>query len=156
MADSHRDISPLCPSARPEMEGAVVFGVVGGTAQAPRLAHLVQPLPVTDELLALAEPASPLAVFRTAAPCAASACRHFAQGQCRLASRIVEELPAAVEGLPACRIRPACRWWQQEGKDACLRCPLVVTETVNPTEQLRHATDPSSYEGLAGLPDPVS
>jgi hypothetical protein len=68
-----------------------------------------------------------------------------AENRCRLAVRIVEELPEAVEGLPACRIRPACRWWLQEGKGACLRCPLIVTERVNPTEQLRHAVDPSAY-----------
>jgi hypothetical protein len=127
------------------MAGAVVFGVVGGTAQEPRVAHLVQPLPVTDELLALAAPASPGAVFRTAAPCAMSACAHFAANRCRLVSRIVEQLPAAVDGLPACRIRPDCRWWQQEGKAACLRCPLIVTETANPSEQLRQATDPTVY-----------
>ena len=147
MSATDRDTQPLCPSARPEMEGAVVFGVVGGTAPAPRLAHLAQPLPVTEELLALAEPASPLAVFRIAAPCAASACLHFAAGACRLASRIVEELPEMVDSLPACRIRPSCRWWLQEGKAACLRCPLIVTETANPTEQLRHATDPLAYDG---------
>ena len=97
------------------------------------------------ELLALAEPASPLAVFRTAAPGAASACVHFAQNRCRLVSRIVEELPEAVDGLPPCRIRSACRWWQQEGKVACLRCPLIVTENVSPSDQLRHAIDPFIY-----------
>jgi hypothetical protein len=143
--EAQEPASPLCPSARPEMAGAVIFGVVGGTAQEPRVAHLVQPLPVTDELLTLAAPASPLQVFRTAAPCAASACAHFAENRCRLVSRIVDELPEAVEGLPACRIRPDCRWWQQEGKAACLRCPLIVTENVNPSAQLRHATDPTIY-----------
>ncbi|MGH2588828.1 MAG: nitrogen fixation protein [Dehalococcoidia bacterium] len=137
----------LCPSASPEADGAIIFGVVGGTAQQPRVAHLVQPLPVTDELLALVAPASPPQVFRTAAPCAMSACAHFAQNRCRLASRIVDELPEAVDGLPACRIRPDCRWWQQEGKAACLRCPLIVTEHVNPSEPLRHATDPTIYAG---------
>jgi hypothetical protein len=136
---------PLCPSARPEMDGAVIFGVVGGTVGEPRVAHLARPLPVTEELLALVEPVLPLQVYRTAAPCAQSACVHFAKNRCRLVSRIVNELPAAVEGLPACRIRPDCRWWQQEGKAACLRCPLIVTESVNPSEQLRHATDPFSY-----------
>jgi hypothetical protein len=40
----------------------------------------------------------------------------------------------AVDGLPPCSIRPGCMWWRQEGKNACLRCPQVVTET-------RHATD---------------
>jgi hypothetical protein len=127
------------------MDGAVIFGVVGGTVEQPRVAHLARPLPVTDELLVLAEPASPLQVYRTAAPCAASACMHFAAGRCRLVSRIVDELPEAVDGLPACRLRPACRWWQQEGKAACLRCPLIVTENVNPSEQLRHAIDPAVY-----------
>lgn len=139
-----QETQPLCPSARPEMEGAIVFGVVGGTAREPRLAHLARPLPVTDELLTLAAPASPLAVFRTAAPCAASACLHFAAGRCRLASRIVEDLPEAVDGLPVCRIRPSCRWWLQEGKAACLRCPLIVTETANPSDQLRRAADPAA------------
>ncbi|MGH2585859.1 MAG: nitrogen fixation protein [Dehalococcoidia bacterium] len=145
MDATNEDHQPLCPSARPEMDGAVIFGVVGGTAQEPRVAHLAQPLPVTDELLALVEPASPLAVFRTAAPCAASACLHFAAGRCRLATRIVEQLPEAVDGLPACRIRPDCRWWQQEGPAACHRCPLVVTEMANPSEALRQATDPTVY-----------
>lgn len=144
------DAQPLCPSARPELEGAIVFGVVGGTAREPRVAHLARPLPVTEELLALAEPASPLAVFRTAAPCAASACLHFAAGRCRLATRIVEELPEAVDGLSACRIRPTCRWWLQEVRDACLRCPLVETEIANPTEQIRHATDPQVRAPSAG------
>ena len=142
---------PLCPSAQPQMPGSVVFGVVGGTVQEPRVAHLVQPLPVTEELLALAGPVSPLEVFRTAAPCAAGACVHFAENRCRLASRIVDELPEAVDGLPACRIRLSCRWWRQEGKAACLRCPMIVTEMVNPSEQIRRAGDPSRYvhEGAA-------
>jgi hypothetical protein len=127
------------------MEGAVIIGVVEGTAQQPRLAHLVRPLPVTDEVLALVAPVSPLAVFRTAAPCATSACLHFAAGRCRLAARIVDELPDAVDGLPVCRIRPDCRWWRQEGKAACLRCPAIATEVANPTDQLRHATEPFAY-----------
>lgn len=135
----------LCPSARPEMEGSVAFGVVGGAAQEPRLAHLARPLPVTDELLAMAAPAKPTAVFRFAAPCAARACLHFAAGRCRLATRVVETLPEAVDGLPSCRLRPSCRWWQQEGKAACLRCPMIVTDTANPSELLVQAAGPTVY-----------
>ena len=70
---------------------------------------------------------------------------HFAENRCRLASRVVETLPEAVDGLPPCRIRPTCRWWQQEGKAACLRCPMIVTETANPTELLLTAADPFAY-----------
>jgi hypothetical protein len=37
-------------------------------------------------------------------------------------------LPAVVDVLPICTIRASCRWYAQEGRDACLRCPQVVTE----------------------------
>lgn len=124
---------PLCPSAQPDMEGSVVFGVVGGTAREPRLKYLSEPQPVTDELLELSKPVKPTEVFRFAAPCAGSGCKHFDGADCRLAKRTVDMQPAVVDKLPACRLRPRCRWWQQEGKSACMRCPMVVTEVRHPT-----------------------
>jgi hypothetical protein len=130
---------PLCPSARPEMDGAVVFGVVGGTRAAPRLAYMTAPVPVTPPVLASAHPATPAEVFRTAAPCAASACRHFDGSACRLAQRTVQLLPVVVSALPPCRIRASCRWWKQEGRAACLRCPQVVTDSYAPTTLQRTA-----------------
>jgi hypothetical protein len=45
-------ISSLCPSAQGDWEDSVVFGVVGGTADDPRVAHLDAPVPLDDELLA--------------------------------------------------------------------------------------------------------
>jgi len=120
--------SPLCPSAQPDMENSVVFGVVGGTVEQPHLVHLVEPQPVTDELLALSFPVEPTEVFRFAATCTLHACKHFDGLNCRLAQKIVETLPVVVETLPPCSLRPDCRWWRQEGKAACIRCPQVVTD----------------------------
>lgn len=137
--------APLCPSAQPDLENCVAFGVVGGTAEAPRLAHLTEPQPVTEELLALAAPVNPTEVFRFAAPCANSACQHFDGSHCRLATKVVQMLPVVTTRLPFCRLRPTCRWWQQEGKAACMRCPQIVTETYNPTEPLQQAADPDVY-----------
>lgn len=137
------DDLPLCPSAKPEMDGSVVFGVVGGTVEKPRLAHLVEPQPVTDELLALSGSVTPTEIFRFAALCAGSACQHFDGENCRLATKIVQLLPEVVAGLPPCRLRSNCRWWQQEGKAACMRCPQIVTETHHPSEQLRQAANPA-------------
>lgn len=137
------DAPPLCPSAKPEMDGSVVFGVVGGTVEKPRLAHLVEPQPVTDELLALSGSVTPTEIFRFAAPCAGSACQHFDGSNCRLATKIVQLLPEVVAGLPPCRLRSNCRWWQQEGKAACMRCPQIVTETHHASEQLRQAANPA-------------
>lgn len=136
--------SPFCPSAQPEMAGSVVFGVVSGTVEEPQLAYLTEPQPVSDELLALAGPVKPTEVFRFAAPCAGHACQHFDGANCLLATRIVQLLPTAVERLPPCRLRPRCRWWQQEGKAACMRCPQVVTENYKPSEKARQAADPNT------------
>jgi hypothetical protein len=136
-----------CPSARPEMRGSAAFGVVQGTVEQPRVGFLEQALPVTEELLALAGPVEPTEVFRFAAPCAAKACQHFDGRDCRLATRIVQHLPAMAGDLPPCAIRDACRWWLQEGVEACLRCPLVVTESFGAAEiaeELRIAADPAT------------
>ncbi len=145
MEDSTAERTTLCPSARPESVDGIVFGVVGGTATAPRIAYLKQPLPVTEELLAKASPVTPGEIFRTAASCAELGCQHFNGKDCRLAMRIVEKLPAVMEELPPCSIRRNCRWWQQEGKAACRRCPQIVTDNYSPSEKLRQAADPSSY-----------
>jgi len=126
-----------CPSARPDMAGAIAFGVIGGTIDHPRVNYLSELEPVSVDLLALADPLAPTEVFRFAAPCAASQCRHFDGAACRLASRVVSLLPETGDRLPACRIRPSCRWWRQEGPAACRRCPQIVSTTVHPDDRQR-------------------
>jgi hypothetical protein len=134
----------LCPSAEPGMAGSVAFGIIEGDADEPRLRHLEHPVPVTDELLSLSGPVRPTEVFRFAARCACQACPNFQESRCSLAARIVQLLPVVAETLPACRIRPQCRWWHEEGKDACLRCPQVVTDNYHPSELMRLASDPTT------------
>jgi hypothetical protein len=145
MEPNHTDNSPLCPSARPEMENSIVFGVIVGTYEEPRLAHLIEPRSVTADLLALADPVAPTEIFRFAATCAGDDCQHFDGAKCRLATRLVENLETVSEELPPCSIRSSCRWWQQEGKDACMRCPQIVTDNYAPSDRLRQAADPSVY-----------
>lgn len=124
----------LCPSARAESVNSIVFGIISGTVAEPRVAYLKQPQPITDELIAKASPVTPTEIFRMATPCATKACLHFDGKDCRLAKQIAEKLPAVTEELPPCPIRRDCRWWQQEGKAACMRCPQVVTDIYNPSE----------------------
>lgn len=131
--------SLLCPSAQPDMREARLLGVIGGTAEKPELVYLNERVPITDELMAQAAPARPGQIFRIAAQCDESGCTHFDGTRCRLATRIVQILPAVTEGLPACVIRPTCRWYQQEGRAACLRCPQVITETYQPDEDYKRA-----------------
>ena len=140
--DSQDDTRHLCPSSRPELAECVLFGVAGGSVEAPRVIYLRQAHAVTDELLSLAGPATPPEVFRMAAPCAQHRCKHFDGSKCGLAQRIVELVPPVVESLPRCPIRPRCLWWHQEGADACQRCPQIVTLNDSASAEVRMASDP--------------
>ena len=134
--------APLCPSAQPQMEGARAFGVVGGAPEARRVSWIERPVPVTPELLALSAPVPPTRVMRFAARCQEGACSHFDGRDCRLASRIVAMLDPVVGAPPPCPIRADCRWWRQEGREACARCPQIITETVDPPEIYERASTP--------------
>jgi hypothetical protein len=134
----------LCPSARHDAADAVTIGVVAGTPDDPRVRPLARPLPVTPELLALAEPVRPTEVFRFAAPCLCAGCAHFADARCGLAAKVTRMLPTVTADLPECDIRPHCRWFVQEGRDACLRCPSIVTDDVFRERDVRLAANPST------------
>jgi len=136
--------TPFCPSAQPDMPESVVFGVVGGTASDPRLRYLAEPLPATAELLSLAAPAEPTEVFRFGARCAEGHCQHFDGAHCRLGAKLVAEVRAVAAVAPPCRLRSRCRWWLEQGVQACLRCPLVVTTTHNPSTEVRRAALPDT------------
>jgi len=116
---------------------------MAGTATEPRLAYLDQTAPATDEILEMAKPVQPTEVFRLAAPCVESKCCHFDGRNCQLATRIVQILPAVAEVLPTCAIRKDCRWFQQEGKAACMRCPQVVTLNCAASDSMQRAATPA-------------
>ena len=124
----------LCPSAQPDMHGAHVLGVVTGDPSELLIAYLDEVVPVTDALTELAAPAHPADVMRFSARCEESKCCHFDGRRCQLAQRVAEELPAVVDALPECLIRSECRWFQQERRAACLRCPQIVTRNHTPSD----------------------
>ena len=132
----------MCPSAQPTHVGARVFGVqVGTSLDDVRVGYLPEAYPVTDELLALANPEAPTEVLRIAAPCIR--CAHHDENGCGLARRIATMLEPVVGSMPRCAIRSTCLWFRQEGKAACLRCPQVTTIKRAPT---------SFEQAVAGLP----
>jgi len=125
---SSRDEKVLCPSAPQEWHGATIFGVVLGTPEAPRVGYLEKPQPASEELLGLAGGVPTTQVMRISAPCAAERCANFISGRCGLIDHIVEVFNPVAEALPPCRIRANCRWWAQHGREACRRCPQIVTD----------------------------
>ena len=133
----------MCPSAQPDMEECLVLGVLEDGPSGRSLAWIEQPQPATPELLSLTRDVDPRNIFRFAARCEESKCAHFDGQDCKLATRIVQILPRAVEVLPACSIRPECRWYQQEGKAACLRCPQVITHVENASAEILRVATPT-------------
>lgn len=142
MKHSQKGVEPACPSAQSEMKGAAVFAVIQGTAAEPRAAYLDQIVPLTAEVAALAAPIRPTEVFRVSARCAAQACCHFGDGRCSLADRLVRLVPKVVAAAPPCVLRPNCMWWLQEGVEACLRCPQVVTHLYGASPEMMEAATP--------------
>jgi hypothetical protein len=138
----------LCPSAQPDMPDAVAFGVIGGTAEEPVASYLKETIPVTPELLELARPVKPTEVFRFAARCAESGCQHFSGNNCLLAAKISADVPTSFQKLPPCKIRGSCRWWAEQGRSACFRCPLIVTEHHSAGPDLRAAASPETPSTL--------
>jgi len=122
-------VSKLCPSAQPGMDNCQVLGVVQRDGPKPMLLYLHPPVPATEAVLAMTAPLRPTEVYRLSATCAEHRCPHFDGEDCRLATRIVQGLPPAVDALPPCVIRKDCRWFSQEGGAACLRCPEITTVT---------------------------
>jgi hypothetical protein len=134
--------SLLCPSAPASSPGGRLIGVVGGTPDEPSVTFLGTPAVITADVLEASAPVGTGEVLRVAAPCAAQGCAHFGRGRCTLVERIVDLLPVVEDGLPACGIRASCRWFAQEGGDACRRCPQVVTENALPTPEFVAAAVP--------------
>jgi hypothetical protein len=125
------------------MTGLRLLGVIECTENGSRVAYLNENVPVTDELFDQTGSVPPTRVFRLAGNCEERRCAHFDGTDCNLVTRIVTLLPAVVDALPVCLIRSTCRWYEQEKSAACLRCPQVVTELTDPTEDFRQAAAPN-------------
>ena len=116
----------LCPSA-PAKEGALLLGVVNGQEQVDLLP---QPLPVTKAFVETVEKGQPNKHFRFANKCVKSGCKQWSEGQCGVIATIMQFNAALPEpsALPACSIRPQCRWYTQQGARACVVCPYIITD----------------------------
>jgi hypothetical protein len=136
------DKSLLCPSGDLDMANASIFGIVVGTPEAPEVVYLDRVAPIPPELLTLDAPVKAREIFRISASCLGNNCQHFDNDKCRLIERIVDGLPSVVDLIPVCVIRSTCRWWNQEGKSACLRCPQIVRDNPMASEYLINLGEP--------------
>ena len=92
---------------------------------------LHQKMLVDDEFLEIAREGRPLNErFRFASPCATKGCANWSGHHCMvldIARQFTDLQPVTSETLPACAIRPECRWFAQDGAAACQMCPKIKT-----------------------------
>jgi len=135
-----------CPSAQPDMEGARVFGLIAGDPAEPRIAYLSRDAVVEVSRAIALDDVAPTEVFRFSAKCEQHRCSHFDGNFCTLASRLHGVLKPVVDSLPACTVRPSCRWYAEQGREICLRCPQIVTLNASSSDDvLRRAATPQSH-----------
>lgn len=135
-----------CPSAQPDDPQAAILGVVRREEGTARIQILPQTLPPGTLTGYVPSSLRPTEVLRFTAPCAEQGCVHFDSNRCQLADRIVARLPPVVERLPPCAIRRTCRWFSQEGAEACRRCPQIITEPYAPSDVMREVAQSRSKE----------
>ena len=116
-----------CPSAPHNLPGAKLLGVVLGEEDAPRVAYLKKKVELKDAVDTEKLDIDPGHAFRFSGKCANSGCGQWKDGGCRLGKDITEKLAPVVQTAPACSIRATCRWFEENGVQACLRCPQVTT-----------------------------
>lgn len=125
-ADARR-AGTLCPSTTCH-DGAVVIGVLGEDG---RLGYFRPSLPVDEQFVrASSAHGDPETRFRFADRCVQDSCEHWSGARCSLIGRLTRAARdtglAQGEGLPRCAIRHDCRWFAQEGSQACATCPVVA------------------------------
>lgn len=118
-----------CPSSRPEIPGAEVFAVVCGTADEPQLRYMDKTLSVNNDLRQMDLPVPLTEVLRISAPCMENRCQYFDGDKCRLAKVIsAQSQPEKKSSVPFCAVRETCRWYAEQGQDACRVCQYIVTD----------------------------
>ena len=117
----------LCPSSRCK-PGAQLLGL---RLENGKMGILPQTLPIDQQFIENTRAGSiPEERFRFVNKCVENGCKQWTGKRCGIADTIIQHLDEIVEEtvLPACEIRPRCRWFMQLGENACRICPYVITE----------------------------
>lgn len=134
-----------CPSRCCE-EGVALLGVMTSSG---RLAYLSPPIQADAAFVSKAKSEGrPERRYRFSGPCVESSCPQWNGSGCHVVDVAISEVSSAesTSNLPACSIRPSCRWFSQKGRSACAVCPTIVADTGG-TLTYRSLTEQSLQEG---------
>lgn len=67
--------------------------------------------------------------FRFSSTCAQSGCHQWSNGNCGVIKKVLNAIGDEVPpDAPTCLIRKTCRWYYQEGVQACYACSFIVAD----------------------------
>jgi hypothetical protein len=121
----------LCPSSR-YAEDARLLGIRQDNG---KVAILPDPLKIDSNFIQqLQEDVKPEQAFRFVNKCMELGCKQWSGKGCGIATRAVTLLNQVIpeKKLPLCSIRNDCRWYQQEGNEACMVCSYIITDITAP------------------------
>ena len=122
------DKTKSCPSSK-ALPGA---GLLGVRQPDGRIALLPEVLPVDDDFISIAQqdPVPLEQRFRFTNSCLENGCKQWNKNGCGIVHRVVKYIDQvnSIDELPSCGIRSTCRWFSQEGANACKVCTYIVTE----------------------------
>ena len=115
----------MCPSYVGKA-GAQLFGVVNKDGKV----QFITPLTVTEEFLELNKGKNSLEQrFRFTGKCVEKGCAQWnnEESKCSLSQKVQNlDVGYTNKELSYCPIRSNCRWFHQDGKDACFSCNEVT------------------------------
>jgi len=116
-----------CPSSV-AVEGANLLGVVN---EEGTIGYIGNQIEVTKELLSqISQIPHPEKHFRFSNKCVECGCKQWQGGNCSVIKNIISSDSEKSNRLPSCSIRPTCRWYSQEGSEACYHCAFVITDNL--------------------------
>jgi len=122
----------LCPSSTCK-PGAILLGIVlpNGKVAVSSTEYIIE----KDFVEKAKAGRLPEDRFRFSSPCISSKCGNWENSKCRLIGKLKEEVDESVGkkpqdyDFPDCAIQKQCRWFLQNGKDACYYCEFLVRGT---------------------------
>ena len=114
----------LCPSA-PLNTGAKLLGIVNSENE---IDILTSPIDVSQDFIDAASKGRPVEErFRFVNKCVKNGCQNWENNSCNVIKVVLDNMENKywADNLPECSIRNDCRWFNQEGANACKVCTLI-------------------------------
>ena len=119
-----------CPSSIMK-DGAILVGIVNEDNEVDFISN---PIKINAAFVRSAKEVDKAAEkrFRFSNKCVQSGCQQWTGSRCGVIDKALTTIEEKYwkENLPACSIRSTCRWFSQNGANACKVCPLVITDTM--------------------------